>query len=263
MKGRSARQGDPGSTRYFISMEDNLMLRYNLKQIISKKHIPNRQVKPIVSEVVEKTIAHAQRIIEGQNFEIRKNLLKYSLLFEDQRKLIHKLRRDTLFNLHPLELFRSRLPHKYNKLLLEVGEKGVEQAEKQITLYYINKCWAEYLDYICYLKESIHLVNVGNKQPLFEFNKTIIESFEVFYKDLKDEIINTLKSAEITKDGVDMNKEGLKVPTSTWTYLINDSAENVGILPICSNTGAAALSFYMVLLFGIINRFFVKREKRN
>lgn len=263
LRGRSARQGDPGSTRFFISMEDNLMLRYNLKELIPKKHIPSRQVKPIVSEVVEKTIAHAQRIIEGQNFDIRKNLIKYSLLFEDQRKLIYKLRRDTLFNLQPLELFRIRLSQKYNKLLLEVGEEGLKKAEKQITLYYINKCWAEYLDYISYLKESIHLVNAGNKQPLFEFNKTIIESFEVFDKDLKDEIINTLRSVEITKDGVDVKKEGLKVPTSTWTYLINDSAENVGILPICSNAGAAALSFYMVLLYGVINRFFVKSEKRN
>ena len=93
LRGRSARQGDPGTTRFFISMEDNLMLRYNLMELIPKKHISNRQVKPIVSEVVEKTIAHAQRIIEGQNFEIRKNLIKYSLLFEDQRKLIYKLRR--------------------------------------------------------------------------------------------------------------------------------------------------------------------------
>ncbi len=107
------------------------------------------------------------------------------------------------------------------------------------------------------------MVNIVNKQPLFEFNKTIIESFEVFDKDLKDEIINTLKSAEITKDGVDMNKEGLKAPTPTWTYLINDSAENVGILPICSNAGDAALSFYMILLYGIINRFLVKSEKGN
>lgn len=165
--------------------------------------------------------------------------------------------------MQPLDLLRNRLPQKYNKLILEVGEEGVQKAEKQITLYYINKCWAEYLDYISHLKESVHLVNIGGKQPLFEFNKTIIESFEVFDKYLKDEIINTLKSAEITKDGVDMNKEGLKAPTSTWTYLINDSAENVGILPICSNAGAAALSFYIVLLYGIINRFLVKSEKRN
>lgn len=117
------------------------------------------------------------------------------------------------------------------------------------------------MDYISYIKESIHLVNVGNKQPLDEFNKIIIEAFHNFTMDLEDEISNILKNANITKDGIDMDKEGLKSPSSTWTYLINDSAEQVGFSPICSNVSLSALNLPLVLIYGIIDRFFVKKKR--
>ncbi len=260
LRGRDARQGDPGMTRFFISLEDKLMVKYNIKDLIPKKHMPDKQMEQINSKVVVETISHAQRIIEGQNFEIRKNLIKYSLLLEDQRKIIFKLRRDTLFDVLPLQLFETKLVDLYNKLMPKVGEEALKKAEKQITLYYINKCWAEYLDYVSYLKESIHLVNVGNKQPLYEFNKIIIEAFENFKDELKNDIKNTLKTVSITKDGVDMDKQGLKAPASTWTYLINDGIEQVGILPLSNNAGAAASSPYMILFYGILDRFFNKKK---
>ena len=260
LRGRAARQGEPGMTRFFISLGDKLMVKYNIKDLIPQKHMPERQKEKIDNENVAKIISHAQRIIEGQNFEIRKNLVKYSLLLEDQRKIIYNLRRDTLFDALPIQLFKTKLVELYNKLMPKVGEEALKKAEKQITLYYINKCWAEYLDYISYLKESIHLVNVANKQPLYEFNKIIIRAFDYFYNELKEEIINTLNTVSITKDGVDMDKQGLKAPASTWTYLINDSAEQVGILPFSSNAGAAALSPHMVLFYGILNCFFVRKR---
>ncbi|OPZ87177.1 MAG: preprotein translocase subunit SecA [Firmicutes bacterium ADurb.Bin419] len=189
-----------------------------------------------------------------------RHVIKYSLLLEDQRKIIFKLRRDTLFDVLPLQLFETKLVDLYNKLMPKVGEEALKKAEKQITLYYINKCWAEYLDYVSYLKESIHLVNVGNKQPLYEFNKIIIEAFENFKDELKNDIKNTLKTVSITKDGVDMDKQGLKAPASTWTYLINDGIEQVGILPLSNNAGAAASSPYMILFYGILDRFFNKKK---
>lgn len=260
LRGRAARQGDPGATRFFISMEDSLMLRYNLKELIPARHIPNKQMEPVNSEAVAKIILHAQRIIEGQNFDIRKNLIKYSLLLEDQRKIVCNLRMDTLLDLQPFQLFRTRLKELYNDLLPVVGEHALRKAEKQVTLYCINKCWSEYLDYISYLKESIHLVNVGNKQPIDEYNRIIIDAFQNFTMDLKDEITDILKNTTITKDGIDIDKEGLKPPTSTWTYLINDSSEQIGILPICSNVSAAALNLPLVLTYGIINRFFIKKK---
>ncbi|WP_010247252.1 accessory Sec system translocase SecA2 [Acetivibrio cellulolyticus] len=261
LRGRAGRQGDPGSTQFFISMEDSLMVKYNLSELIPKKHMPKTQIEPINNQALVKIIAHAQRIIEGQNFEIRKNLVKYSLLLEDQRRIIYNLRRDALFDLLQLQLFKTRLKELYNKLLPQVGEEALVKAEKQVTLYYINKSWAEYLDYISYLKESIHLVNVGNKQPIHEFNRTIIEAFDNFTNDLKDEITSTLKAVNISKEGIDMDKEGLKAPTSTWTYLINDSAEQVGILPLCSNAGVAALNFPLLLVYGIFNRFYAKVKR--
>jgi preprotein translocase subunit SecA len=56
-----------------------------------------------------------------------------------------------------------------------VGEKVLWKVEKQITLFYINKCWAEYLDHIADIWEGLHLAVIGKKDPLYEFLKSAIE----------------------------------------------------------------------------------------
>ena len=80
-----------------------------------------------------------------------------------------------------------------------------------------------------YTRETIHLVNMAGKIPISEFNKTSIQAFDKLLSDIRDEIVNTLAAAEITSDGIDMAREGLKAPSSTWTYLVDDNPEQLGI----------------------------------
>lgn len=117
LRGRAGRQGDPGSTRFFISLEDDLMKQYRLKELIPVQLYPKNIQEPLDSKVIRRETARAQRIIEGQNFQIRRTLQKYNVLMEHQ-------------------------------------------------------------------------------------------------------------------NGIDMEKEGLKAPSSTWTYLIDDNPEQLGIIPM-------------------------------
>jgi len=138
LRGRSGRQGDPGSSRFFISLEDDLILRYGVKKLIPKSHLPQEQDGVIENPIVAREIARAQRVIEGKNFEIRKTLRNYSFLVEEQRKILQQRRKDILLDREPLTLLASRAPERYNRLLAKVDEKILKQVEKQIVLFYID-----------------------------------------------------------------------------------------------------------------------------
>ena len=97
LRGRSGRQGDPGESRFYLSLEDDLMRLFNsarVEMIMTRLNIPDDV--PIESGIVTKAIASAQHQVEQQNFEIRKNVLKYDEVMNRQRKVIYTERRRVL-----------------------------------------------------------------------------------------------------------------------------------------------------------------------
>ncbi len=93
LRGRSGRQGDPGSSRFFLSLEDNLMRIFasdRVKAIMQRLGMEKGQA--IEAKMVTKSIENAQRKVEGHNFDIRKNLLEYDNVANDQRKVIYDQR---------------------------------------------------------------------------------------------------------------------------------------------------------------------------
>jgi preprotein translocase subunit SecA len=223
LRGRAGRQGDPGSSRFFISMEDDLMVRYRLAELIPPKYLPLRQDAGIDNKIVAREIARAQRIVEGQNFEIRKTLRQYSFMVEEQRKILHSRRNDVLMDKEPLTLAAAAEPDRYQRLSASVGAEVLKQVEKEITLFHIDSCWTEHLAYITHVREGIHLVGFGGKSPTFEFQKMIIKAFDEMQQTIDEQIIETFRNAVINENGIDAEREGLVGPSSTWTYLIDDN----------------------------------------
>ena len=86
LRGRAGRQGDPGSSRFFVSLEDPLIVRYGVGDLIPEKLYPSPQDEPLDNPFIRHEIARAQRIIEAQNAEIRQTLHHYSKLLEEQRR---------------------------------------------------------------------------------------------------------------------------------------------------------------------------------
>lgn len=261
LRGRAGRQGDPGSTRFFISLEDDLMKRYKIKNLIPDAIYPKNQESPVVNPIIPKKIVNAQRIIEGQNYDIRRTLGKYAIITEQQRISLYKWREDLLLNRVVPCLMPMKLRERYMLLSCEIGEEALRKAETQVTLHFINKCWAEYLDYMSYIRESIHLVHIGGRVPVDEFNRTSIRTFGELMEEVENEIIGTLSNARITRAGIDMDKEGLKAPTSTWTYLVNDRPEQLGINPMAINPIANAMAMPLMIITAVYFRFFRRVEK--
>jgi preprotein translocase subunit SecA len=97
LRGRSGRQGDPGESRFYLSLEDDLMRRFQgewVTSIMDRLRIPEDQ--PIEANMVSKAIERAQRQVESQNFEIRKNVLKYDEVMNRQREVVYEWRRSIL-----------------------------------------------------------------------------------------------------------------------------------------------------------------------
>lgn len=99
LRGRAGRQGDPGSTRFFISMEDDLMLKFGsekMKSIMGTLGIKDDQA--ISNKMISKNIEAAQKRVEGYNFDIRKNLLDFDNVISKQREIIYERRNEILEN---------------------------------------------------------------------------------------------------------------------------------------------------------------------
>jgi preprotein translocase subunit SecA len=97
LRGRAARQGDPGSSRFFLSLEDDLMKRFGgerLKNFMARTNIPEDM--PIESAMLERLIESSQERIEGYNFDIRKNVVEYDDVMNKQRQAIYTERRAIL-----------------------------------------------------------------------------------------------------------------------------------------------------------------------
>lgn len=261
LRGRAGRQGDPGETRFFVSLEDDLMKKFRIEELIPPQYYPEKQDGPIDHGIIKREAARAQRIIEGQNFDIRRTLCKYSFIIEEQRQLVFKRREGILTGIVTLGFLKTAAADRYSSLCSIVGEDVLRKVEKQITLFHINRNWMDYLDYIAYVRESIHLVSLAGKNPLDEFHKMAIEAFDKMLEKIYADIINTFNTAEITQNGIDMEKEGLKGPSSTWTYLISDNVEGLGVIPLLGNAVAAAVNAPLLMILGAYNRFF-KRNKR-
>lgn len=118
LRGRSGRQGDPGSSQFFLSLEDNLMRIFASDRVASMmKRLGMQDNEAIVHPLVTRAIENAQRKVEGHNFEIRKNLLEYDDIASDQRKVIYHQRHEIMTAQHISESIDAMLEEVLNDLI--------------------------------------------------------------------------------------------------------------------------------------------------
>ncbi len=266
LRGRAGRQGDQGASRFFISLEDDIFERYGLTRMFYKHHRLERQPEALDLKTIQREIEHAQRIIEGQNFGLRKSLWKYSSLVEMQRKMIQEWREGILGAEGGPQILAQKTPRHYKKGLARFGRTGMERFERRAALSHIDRCWSDHLAWITDTRESIHLVSLGGKTPLQEFQKAVTAAYLEIRPRVEEAVAAEFKGLLRKEGPVDLEAEVRKGPSSTWTYLVNEDQFGLGIEMIQGkNIGfAAAAALYVGPLFVItliINKL-LKRKKR-
>ena len=193
LRGRSGRQGDPGSSRFYISLEDDLM------KILGSDRIRGMLVRagmsdgvPLENRLVSRAIENAQKQIEGQNFSIRKHLLEYDDVMNKQRQHIYSLRRDILYGKDFKDYILELVEDLYNEIFSfnidenkEAGEWDFESFQKEILLQFG-------LDIKQTIKEDYH-----DLPPLL-LKENIQNSIKSFYAE-KETIVGPTQMRELER----------------------------------------------------------------
>ncbi len=208
LRGRAGRQGEAGSSRFFISLEDDLMERFGIREAL---HGNNPE-----GEAIE----HVQRIIEGQNLEIRQTLRKYENIIEQQRKIIQSMRNE-IFTGESESFIEAQEPELYAKLCQQFGKQRIVEQERLVSLTKIDELWSDYLVDIAELRSGIHWVSLAGNDPLNEYLHQVALKYENLQNCIDEQILAAFAGLQPGENG-----EWLELPRldrgATWTYVIND-----------------------------------------
>jgi len=248
LRGRAGRQGDPGESQFFVCLQDLKLETLFEIDFYNYKRYP-------------KLLRRAQKIQEGKDAEARYMLERYSRILEEQRKLVTNYRTRILLDSRATEIMQEESAL-YQKLVDCVGMRGVMTAEKQLALYFININWASYLAAMEDVRSGIHLMIIGGKSPLDEYQIFATSAFDEMTLDIKHDVVDYMRKCKITENGIDMKEAGLSGATTTWTYMINESSSQFSRIPhlvkSMSNTIKGTVFTFQGVIAKLKKRFFGK-----
>ncbi|HVW40645.1 MAG TPA: accessory Sec system translocase SecA2 [Amycolatopsis sp.] len=221
LRGRSGRQGDPGSAVFFASLNDELVLS-NAPDVPEGIHADD-DTGEITDGAAQRQINHAQRVAEGVHLEIHRNTWRYTRLIEHQRHELLKHRTELLRAGLAAEKLKEAAPKRYAELEEALDEERLERVCREIMLYHLDELWSDHLAYLTDVRESIHLRALARETPLDEFHRLAIPEFHKIIPAIEERSVKTLEEAQVTGDGVDLAASGVRRPNSTWTYLVHDN----------------------------------------
>jgi preprotein translocase subunit SecA len=263
LRGRAGRQGDRGSSRFFISLEDDLFIKFRLHDFIPKYIFEMNLYAEIDNKIAIREIAQLQDKIGTQNLEIKKTLCKYSSVIEKQREKIDEERTFFLNSQNALKFFESKSSKKFYEYKALLKHEKLNRLCKRILISSIDSNWSQYLTEIGAIREEIHLFSYGGRVPFFEFQKIAGKIFTELSKELNDKIIQMFNNIPIVEKDIDIELEKMKSPSATWTYLINDNPIDF-VLGMVGDIGIAAgknMAAPMIMLFRWIRSCFMRTDQ--
>ncbi len=237
LRGRSGRQGDPGESIFFVSLEDELMKIFGSEKLQSM--LSTLGLKP--GEVIEhkwlsSSIERAQKRVEGHNFDIRKQLLQFDNIINKQREIIYKKREDIISNdilefikdvekeyleniwdeeqdikdqhLKKLPLSNYKNNESVESIIVELEEiknsQLINHKEdyvillKQVCLMIIDKHWQFQIQELSNIRQSVAFSGHAGKDPINEFQKLALVSFHGLIFKIQDDIVQIINNLKFT-----------------------------------------------------------------
>lgn len=197
LRGRAGRQGDPGETQFYVSLEDTLMRVFasdTIKKMMGRFGIAEDE--PIQNYLITRSLEKAQEKIEGFNFDSRKHVLEYDDILNHQRKIVYKRRRKIL--LGDKGAIDEKLKEMFDndgdlmKILSDkkslLGEEEFYLALRRLLLQAIDMFWVEHLELMDYTRSSVNLRAYGQRDPLVEYKKEGLRLFKEMEFAIREEI---------------------------------------------------------------------------
>ncbi len=230
LRGRAGRQGDPGSSRFYVGLDDNLMRIFGgdrIAAVMTRFNLPEEM--PIENVMVSRSIEGAQHKVEGYNFDIRKHLVEYDDVINKQREIIYKRRRRLLeigdprfdtqgFSLESEIIEKSKTnaedPEQFLTELTNrkqlMGEVQLNELLRYVFLSTIDQLWMEHIDALDELRMGIGLRGYGQREPLVEFKNESYRMFERLISDIDFEIVNRFMKIKVeTPEQAQMRQQNI------------------------------------------------------
>lgn len=219
LRGRAGRQGDPGKSVFFVSLEDDVVKQGGEDESLSARPDADGLIE---SKRVRDFIAHCQRVTEGQLLEIHAQTWKYNHLLADQRIIIDERRAKLLDTDQAWQELAERAPERAAELR-DVPAEARERAAREIMLYHLDQAWADHLELMDDVRESIHLRAIARETPIDEYHRIAVREFKDLAQRAVNDAVDTFKTVLIDSDGAHLEDHGLSRPSATWTYMVSDN----------------------------------------
>ena len=216
LRGRAGRQGDPGTTQFFLSFEDTLtrvFVSEKVKNMIKRFGLPEDE--PIEHRLVARAIESAQKKIEGLNFDLRRHLLEYDNVLNHQRAMVYGRREQILFG------DRETL----GGLLKDYEPPASVATEdlKRIMLGALDALWVEHLEAMEYLKQGVNLRAYGQRDPFVEYKREGLRLFKVMEAAMIKTIAESVKQT-LQPPGPTSRKIRIDLPVVQPSSFVKNSA---------------------------------------
>jgi preprotein translocase subunit SecA len=201
LRGRAGRQGDPGETQFYVSLEDSLMRIFasdTIKKLMGRFGLAEDEA--IENSLITRSLETAQTKIEGFNFDSRKHVLEYDDVLNYQRKLVYERRRTVL--LGDMEIIRTKLDEviaqdeNITKVVAEkiqiLGAEEFYRIVKILLLQSIDMFWVDHLEIMDYTRSSVNLRAYGQRDPLVEYKKEGLRLFREMNEAVDEQIFKIL-----------------------------------------------------------------------
>ncbi|KAA9226427.1 accessory Sec system translocase SecA2 [Corynebacterium amycolatum] len=220
LRGRAGRQGDPGSSVFFVSLDDPVISEGAAGETLSVLPEDDGRVR---DKRAYQFIDRAQRVTEATMLSIHATTWKYNKLIGDQREILDERREKLLTTNAAWEELSKLASARAKEVEAAVGRDVAEDAAREIMLSHLDRGWSDHLADLDDLRESIHLRALAKESPIDEFHRAAIGAFKNLVNNAVTESVQTFQEVEIDSEGAHLEDTGLARPSSTWTYMVNDN----------------------------------------
>ncbi len=240
LRGRSGRQGDPGETQFFVSLDDHLMRVFGgdgIKSMMGKLGI--KEDEPIENRLITRSLESAQEKIEGFNFDARKHVLEFDDVLNFQRKIMYGRRRGILLGdidkvksyIEEILVNSDEAERKVIEEKISNTDPGFIDALRKVILQAMDMYWVEHLEVMDYMRASVNLRAYGQRDPLVEYKREGLQLFKEMEIAIGQEILKLIpqiqpnqiffnepiKIVEGREEGQNLPKESPKSQESSRT----------------------------------------------